>query len=49
MPIKTAITRQCSRLLTVAADFVVRREQREKTVPAERSALSFAKRAWPGA
>jgi hypothetical protein len=28
---------------------VVRREQGEKTVPAERSALSFAERAWPGA
>jgi hypothetical protein len=28
---------------------IVRREQREKTVPAERSALSEAQRAWPGA
>jgi len=28
---------------------IVRREQKEKTVPAERSALRFAHRAWPGA
>jgi hypothetical protein len=28
---------------------IVRREQKEKTVPPERSALSFAKGAWPGA
>jgi len=42
-------TRQSSGRLTAAADFNVRREQKEKTVPAERSALSFAKRAWPGA
>jgi hypothetical protein len=27
----------------------VRREHKEEAVPAERSALSFAHRAWPGA
>jgi hypothetical protein len=28
---------------------IVRREQKEKTVPAERAALRFAHRTWPGA
>jgi hypothetical protein len=28
---------------------IVRREQKEKTVPAERSALRFAHSTWPGA
>jgi hypothetical protein len=28
---------------------IVRREHKEETVPAERSALRFAHRAWPGA
>jgi hypothetical protein len=34
---------------TICNTIIVRREQKEETVPAERAALRFAPRAWPGA
>jgi len=44
-----AANRRKQRQLSPLADLCVRREQKEETVPAERSALSEAQRAWPGA
>jgi hypothetical protein len=44
-----AANRRKRTALSTLADLCVRREHKEEAVPAERSALSEAQRAWPGA